>query len=375
MIDASKMRKNLFLDIHALQTLPPSCVNRDNTNTPKTCIYGGKTRSRASSQCWKRAIRKYMEAKGLSEIGVRTVRFQDKVEEELIKNFGFSEEDAKTAAKNAVQVADFIPVRAENKKGLDKEKTEQAEKKEKDKKDTMAFFSEAEIKAFSKVIADNKEAGIDEDAMKKIKKELLASIDENPSSDILLFGRMFAKEVSLNRDAACQVAHAISVNETYTEYDFFTAIDDLADESSTGAPYMGAKEFTSPVFYRYANINLSETSELIRMDRANAAKTARDFVEAFLYSMPTGSMNGYANATLPEYVMVTLREDRPVSFAPAFIEAVKSDNYQDEAERKLEEYSNWVSEKAGAPAVVLSLKDLSFNEIFKAVENEIQKRI
>ena len=34
-------KKNLYVDIHVLQTVPPSCVNRDDTGSPKTAVYGG----------------------------------------------------------------------------------------------------------------------------------------------------------------------------------------------------------------------------------------------------------------------------------------------------------------------------------------------
>lgn len=47
----------LFLDVHAIQTLPPSNINRDDTGSPKTCQYGGVKRARVSSQSWKRAMR------------------------------------------------------------------------------------------------------------------------------------------------------------------------------------------------------------------------------------------------------------------------------------------------------------------------------
>ena len=46
-----------YIDIHVLQTVPPSCVNRDDTGSPKTAVYGGVTRARVSSQAWKRAMR------------------------------------------------------------------------------------------------------------------------------------------------------------------------------------------------------------------------------------------------------------------------------------------------------------------------------
>ena len=35
------MKKRLYVDFHVLQTVPPSCINRDDTGSPKTAIYGG----------------------------------------------------------------------------------------------------------------------------------------------------------------------------------------------------------------------------------------------------------------------------------------------------------------------------------------------
>ena len=65
--------QRLFLDIHAIQTLPPSNMNRDDTGSPKTAQYGGVKRSRVSSQAWKRAIRDYFNTYGeQSNVGVRT---------------------------------------------------------------------------------------------------------------------------------------------------------------------------------------------------------------------------------------------------------------------------------------------------------------
>ena len=46
-----------YVDFHVLQTVPPSCVNRDDTGSPKTAQYGGVTRARVSSQAWKHAMR------------------------------------------------------------------------------------------------------------------------------------------------------------------------------------------------------------------------------------------------------------------------------------------------------------------------------
>src|SRR6516164_8901541 len=45
------------VELHLLQSFPPSCVNRDGNNSPKDCTFGDARRARISSQCLKRAIR------------------------------------------------------------------------------------------------------------------------------------------------------------------------------------------------------------------------------------------------------------------------------------------------------------------------------
>ena len=67
------MRKNVYIDLHVVETVPPSCVNRDDTGRPKTAVYGGATRARVSSQCWKKAIRdRFKDFLPETESGVRT---------------------------------------------------------------------------------------------------------------------------------------------------------------------------------------------------------------------------------------------------------------------------------------------------------------
>ena len=67
------MRKNVFIDLHVLETVPPSCVNRDDTGSPKTAVYGGAVRARVSSQCWKHAVREsFQRMLPQEDVGLRT---------------------------------------------------------------------------------------------------------------------------------------------------------------------------------------------------------------------------------------------------------------------------------------------------------------
>ena len=79
------MKKNLYIDVHVLQTVPPSCVNRDDTGSPKTAIYGGTTRARVSSQAWKHAMRAMFkdEIFDVEKLGLRTKNVLEMVEKEI----------------------------------------------------------------------------------------------------------------------------------------------------------------------------------------------------------------------------------------------------------------------------------------------------
>src|SRR5699024_12836050 len=76
------MNTPTYLDIHALQTLPYSNVNRDDLGLPKVLEYGGAERTRVSSQSWKRAVRHQVEAR-LADPAVRTRRIISAVAERL----------------------------------------------------------------------------------------------------------------------------------------------------------------------------------------------------------------------------------------------------------------------------------------------------
>ena len=205
----------------------------------------------------------------------------------------------------------------------------------------------AEI-AVSEGMTDNEKEKACEEALQK-----------HLSVDVALFGRMVAvgndnkkkrKQKELNCDASAQVAHSISTHTVQNEYDYFTAVDDLAPEDSTGAGHLGTVEFNSSTLYRYATVNLVELSNAL--GKQVAAETAAKFVEAFVRSMPTGKQNTFANRTLPSMVYVTIRRDQPVNLCGAFEKPVSAKNggYSEESEEKFVEYANKVYGKyASAP--------------------------
>ena len=146
--------------------------------------------------------------------------------------------------------------------------------------------------------------------MRKIKKEKM---------------KLLANNKTFSVDASAQVAHAISTHAIESEFDFFTAVDDLQKEDSTGAGMLGTIEFNSSTLYRYANIALHELHKQLG-NKEDAIHATKLFIKTFIESMPTGMINSFANHTIPQAVVVTLRSDRPVNMVSAFEEPIKSEN-------------------------------------------------
>lgn len=299
--------QRLFLDIHAIQTVPPSNINRDDTGSPKTAQYGGVTRARVSSQSWKRAIRKYFYDKGhIQNSGIRSCDIVKYIAKKIVdKDNSISVEDAITLVEKTLNAAKLST---------------------KDQKLKALFFiSNNQADKFAQACLDKKSD----------KTELQEILKTDTSIDIALFGRMLAGDHSLNEDASSQVAHAISTHAIESEFDFYSAVDDLAPDDNAGVVLLDTLEYDSSTLYRYANIALHDFYRQLG-DKEEVIDAVKLFVEAFVKSMPTGKINSFANQTLPQAVVVSLRSDRPINLVSAFEEPVKSENgYVDKSIQKL----------------------------------------
>ena len=153
---------------------------------------------------------------------------------------------------------------------------------------------------------------------------------------------MVADDPTHNTDACCQVAHAISTHRTETEFDFFTAIDDCSPGDNAGAGMIGTVEFNSSTLYRYATIAVHDLKVQLG-NKDVAADAVKEIAEAFIRSMPTGKQNTFANRTLPDFVLVTIRPDQPVNLVGAFENAVKgSSGYVEQSIERLTTYAETV---------------------------------
>jgi len=303
----------MFIELHILQNFAPSNLNRDDTNNPKDCEFGGVRRARISSQCIKRSIRRHPDFTDATQVEpAKRTRWVTRLLTQRLVEAGKAENDAKA-------VADAM---AQQYSKLDK----------KGNTVVLLYLSDGELRSLTEKVLQSwetvqAEATQDkkptlEELMKAVVKE---TKDRTSAPDIALFGRMLAEKPDLNLDAACQVAHAISTHRVVMDIDFYTAVDDLQSDEETGAGMMGVTGFNSACFYRYAAIDWGQLVKNLAGDVELARRTVEGFLRAAVLAVPTGKQNSFAAQNPPSLVLaVTNKGRQPWSLANAFEVPVRS---------------------------------------------------
>lgn len=247
----------MYIDIHVIQTVPPSNLNRDDTGAPKSAQYGGVQRARVSSQAWKRAVRReFKQRLDAADLGVRTKRVVEAVVERMRANDpGIRLDDAVARATAALEAAGLTLVNPKPK--AKKLTTGKAEGGAGDGGVGLAttgylvFLSTRQIERIAALAASF-------DGAKPSKKDAQEAFDREHGVEVALFGRMVADDKELSVDASVQVAHALSTHAVEGEADYFTAVDDRTPvtrpelacsgpSSSTRPPSIGTRRSTSTV--------------------------------------------------------------------------------------------------------------------------------
>jgi CRISPR system Cascade subunit CasC len=307
----------MFVELHMIQNFSPSNLNRDDTNNPKDCEFGGVRRARISSQCIKRAIRTslvFSKVTGV-EPATRTRLITRLLRQKLL-------DDGRPGAEVDAVVPAFVDRYAADKgaPGLDKEG-----------RTRLIYLSDSEVGELVTSLLANWQALADAEtrgsAIAAIAKPYGPRRREFTSApDVALFGRMLTAQPQLDLDAACQVAHAISTHRVTMDMDFFTAVDDLQESEETGAGMMGFVGFDSACFYRYARIDWRQLVRTLRGDRDLALRTVEGFLRASLAAVPSGKQNSFAAHNPPSLSLAVVRRDgMGWSLANAFQRPVRAE--------------------------------------------------
>ncbi|MFD0683736.1 type I-E CRISPR-associated protein Cas7/Cse4/CasC [Actinomadura fibrosa] len=319
-----------IVEVHVLQTVPPSNLNRDDTGTPKSAVYGGVRRARVSSQAWKRATRRaFHDILDPQELGVRTRRLAELLGGHIhVLDESIPQAEAWALAAETITAATGAKIEPPKRNTKDDKPEPAPEGK------YLIFLSARQLDALAELAVRGRD---DIKAFFKDKENKAAAkqhANSRHSIDIALFGRMVADNTDINVDAAAQVAHAISVHRAEVESDYYTAVDDHKEreEDDKGAGMIGTVEFNSATLYRYAalDVDLLRTNlgKGLRKEEpvdAPVRRAVEAFVLGFTQSLPTGKINTFGHHTLPDAVVVKVRSSRPVNFVGAFERPCQAD--------------------------------------------------
>lgn len=307
------LKDNLYIDIHRLITIPPSCANRDDTGALKTSEFGGFTRNRISSQSYRKNARDIFQANiDDSHRSNRTKHSIQLVADAIQANDqSVSRDDAIKDARAIIEMA----INPSSKSPIKYDDTEKLAHK------NTLYIGKAAIKALAKLtlrkdITKQKRA----DAAKAI-------LDGSDTSvayayDISMFGRMVASNSCLNTEGAVQTSHSVSVGLAHIEHDYFTQMDDY-DNGSQGANYIDTTEFSSWTDYWYNSINVLQLCKNLKDDKEATLDALGTVIDAIIKAMPQGKHNTFAINTLPSLLLVQIRDTQPVSLVNAFESPVR----------------------------------------------------
>lgn len=370
----------MFVELHILQNLAPSNVNRDETGAPKECEFGGHRRARISSQALKRAMREDFKSHWPKEqLGLRSKRLRNEVVGYLVKlgRVQSQSEQVVTTALGGLGI-------------LSKDNDEGESKAE-----YLVFAGRLELRTFADVCNQEWDTLLDgykktwasktpskDSAKKAVAKQTVQKLSSafttegGKSVDIALFGRMLADLPDKNIDAASQVAHAISTNRVAMDLDYYTAVDDLKPEDTEGADMIGTVGFNSSCFYRYANVDLDQLNKNLQGDEDLARKTVEAFLRASVSVIPTGKQNSFAAQNPPSLVFAVVRERGLWSLANAFLRPVTPGQDGDLVQRSigaLDSYWGRLAKMYGAGGIsgswVCSLDGDGFQHLRDKVES------
>lgn len=324
----------MFLQVHYLTSYHASLLNRDDAGLAKRIVFGGVPRLRVSSQCQKRHWREWMTEHTELPRGFRTRHFFSRVlMRRLVDEAGMDEQ----LAHNLIfHLAKGVLTTAGAKDAVDKETLAMSQ---------PVLFGEPEAEYFLALLReaaqrpDAKEAkSFLDERIKEGKANFVALLRQAGFHDPVagfegaLFGRFVTSDILSRVDAPVHVAHAFTTHALDTEVDFFTVVDDLADDAETGAAHANDMELGAGIFYGYVavdvpglvcNLTGCERDEWRDEDLEDAHDLLNLLIHAIAQVTPGAKLGATAPYARAECVALEVGDAQPRSLANAYLQPVR----------------------------------------------------
>jgi CRISPR system Cascade subunit CasC len=329
-----------FLQIHTLTSYPAALLNRDDAGFAKRIPFGGRTRTRISSQCLKRHWRSFEGQNSLNSIGLQSsirsrLTFERFIYQPLVD--GGIDKNIAHAATVAVmeQVLGKSAKAKQNEEdgaGLQTGQLTVLGRPEVDYLLSVAQticsgITETDPKKLTKAVKAAAKVSLN----KESKKNLAALGKAAKGLDAALFGRMVTSDILSRGDAALHVAHAFTVHAEESESDYFSAVDDLLEEM--GSAHIGSTELTSGLYYGYvvidipllvSNLEGCAQDDWLSVDRALAGQVIDRIIKLIATVSPGAKLGSTAPYSYAHAVLVEAGDSQPRSLANAFLKPVRA---------------------------------------------------
>ncbi|NLM55267.1 MAG: type I-E CRISPR-associated protein Cas7/Cse4/CasC [Firmicutes bacterium] len=167
-----------------------------------------------------------------------------------------------------------------------------------------------------------------------------------------LFGRFVTSDILARVDAPVHVAHSFTTHALDTEVDYFTVVDDLA-EDETGAAHANEMELGGGVYYGYivvdiplliSNLTGCDITEWESQDKQDAYDLLSLLIHAAAQVTPGAKLGATAPYARAECVVLEVGAAQPRSLANAFLKPVSvKDNHATIMNLSISALGNYIS--------------------------------
>jgi CRISPR system Cascade subunit CasC len=174
---------------------------------------------------------------------------------------------------------------------------------------------------------------------------------------------MLAATPDFNREAAVQVAHAITTHKAVVEDDYYVAVDDLNTRTEDlGAGFIGEQGFGAGIFYLYLCIDVPLLLRNLEgnFDLAGAALVA--LVEAAATVAPGGKQASFASRARAHYLLAERGDSQPRTLAGAFLKATMGADPLADSVARLTQWRQQLDHAYGDPAEATAVLDATSSE-------------
>lgn len=332
---------NLLIEVHSLETMMPSLMNRGENNEAKTINIGGTKRARISSQSIKYAL--------TSNVNGKRDFIATKHIDILLKN------------------------KLDNDNSIDDQKKEQIRKiiddvfsiSTKDNKiflDAITRLTEAEIeciyRAFINCEYDNIKIEL---VAQNIKDTFVKDAESRRMEESLaIWGRFTAKgktNIGETNYSAIKMAHAFSIDEFSDDRDFFTAIDSVKqDADETGAGMLDSFDLEGNVMYKYMNISPVIAYENMKygilkngLSDEDKNKLADAIINTFCKYCtvhPVAKQNSCASFNEPSITYISIGNVAPLTMGARFQKPLYPKKNKSVVEQGIEKFLDFIKDDA-----------------------------